>query len=153
MRTENGIDVDYEALAELFSRADVLTIGFTLFPQRLLADLRSNPSDGQLVTIVEPVASVQERYHWLGQHRGSFGAPQGFSFIVWPKTVGALLEGTVLIPLRARLDGAGREQLEEMAGRLRAFESQATQRAVKGAPEWPTIWDRHGSSRKERGPL
>lgn len=147
MRTENGIEVDHEALAELLRRADVLTIGFTLFPHRLLVDLRTNATDGQLATIVEPVASVQERYLWLGRHRGSFGAPEGFSFFAWPQTVRGLVERRILAPLQARLEGNARAQLESVLSDLLALEETAMRRAVTGAPEWPTLWDRSAAGR------
>lgn len=151
MRTENGIEVDHDTLAELLRRADVLTIGFTLFPHRLLVDLRTNATDGQLAAIVEPVASVQERYLWLGRHRGSFGSPEAFSFFVWPQTVRGLVERRVLAPLEARLEGDARGQLEAALNEILAMEETAIRRAVTGSPEWPTLWDRHAAGRPEQG--
>jgi len=151
MRTENGIEVDHDALAELLRRADVLTIGFTLFPHRLLVDLRTNATDGQLVAIVEPVASVQERYLWLGRHRGSFGAPEAFSFFAWPQTVRGLAQRRILAPLEARLDPGARRQLASALDELLAMEETAMRRAVTGAPEWHTLWDRSGAGDPERG--
>lgn len=142
MRTENGIKVDHDALAELLRRADVVTIGFTLFPQRLLADLRTNPTDGQFVTIVEPVRSVQERYLWLGRHRGSFGAPSAFSFFVWPLTVRSLTDGDALAPLYARLEGTARQQADDALRDLVAMEEAAMRQAVTGDPHWHTLWSR-----------
>ena len=57
------------------------------------------------------MASVQERYLWLGQHRGTFGAPEAFSFFVWPQSIESLMESSVLAPLRARLTPVAREAL------------------------------------------
>lgn len=151
MRTENGIEVDHDALAELLRRADVLTIGFTLFPHRLLVDLRTNATDGQLATIVEPVATVQERYLWLGRHRGTFGAPEAFSFFVWPQTVRGLIDNGHLTPLIARLEGPARAQLDQCLRDFLALEETAMRRAVVGAPEWLTLWDRRAAGRAERG--
>jgi len=145
MLTENGIAVDYEALGELLRRADVLTIGFTLFPARLLVDTRTNDADGPLVAIVGPVATVQERYLWLGKHRGGFGAPEAFSFFVWPHTVKSLVAGDALAPLRERLATASDDAeaaLAEMLEQIQRMEDEAIVAAVKGDEPWKTVWRR-----------
>ena len=145
MLTENGIAVDYERLGDLLRRADVLTIGFTLFPARLLVDTRTNDTDGPLVAMVGPVATVQERYLWLGQHRGGFGAPEAFSFFVWPHTVKSLVAGDALAPLRERLAAASSDaaaSLTEMLGQFQRLEHEAIEAAVRGDEPWKTVWQR-----------
>ena len=142
MRNENGLEVDREALDRLLSTADLITIGFTLFPERLLVDTRSNPTDGQFAAMVEPVASVQERYLWLGRHRSSFGAPEGFAFFIWPHTVRGLIERDGLRALKARLDPDAREKLDEALQVALELERLAMLEAVKGSERWPTIWER-----------
>lgn len=150
MRTENGIDIDIAALEQVLTKADVLTIGFALFPQRLLIDTRSNESQGQLVTMVEPVGSVQERYLWLGKHRGAFGSPEAFSFFVWPQTVGGLRERDVLATLRARLESEAVTALEVGLDGAAALERETMQQAVRGSETWPSLWER-GGGRREGG--
>ena len=147
MRTENGIEIDIAALELVLLQADVLTLGFSLFPQRLLIDTRSNDRQGQLVTMVEPAGSVQERYLWLGKHRGAFGAPQGFSFFVWPQTVDGLRERKVLTPLRDRLDPEAARALDLGLDAAAALERDAIQRAVRGSEDWPGLWVRGASGR------
>lgn len=142
MRTENGIDIDIAALEQVLVQADVLTLGFSLFPQRLLIDTRSNDSQGQLATMVEPVASVQERYLWLGKHRGAFGAPAAFSFVVWPQTVGGLRERNILAKLRARLDPEAATALDVGLDAAASLEREAMQEAVRGSEQWPGLWVR-----------
>lgn len=142
MRNENGIEVDREALDKLLSTADLITIGFTLFPERLLVDTRSNESDGQFTAMVEPVASVQERYLWLGKHRSGFGAPEGFAFFIWPHTVRGLIERDAFAPLRARLTPDTVEKLDEALLVALELERIAMLEAVKGSERWPTIWQR-----------
>lgn len=145
MFAENGIEVDYDALNDLFHRADVLTIGFALFPERLLIDTRSTAGEGPMVAVVAPVTSVQERYHWLGQHRPQFGAPEAFSFFVWPHTVRRLIEQEVLAPLRARLDsvsGDGGAVLEEALATVGELERHAIAAAIRGDQPWTTVWSR-----------
>ena len=140
MRTENGITIDFEAMESLLSSGDLVTIGFTLFPQRLLIDSRANATDGQWVGLVEPVASVQERYLWLGRHRGSFGPPQGFAFFVWPQTVRSLVERDMLAPIRRRLTPETVAALDEALRQALELERQAIMDAIRGTEAWPTIW-------------
>jgi hypothetical protein len=145
MLTENGIEVDLQALDELLGKADVLTIGFTLFPERLLIDTRTRDNEGPMVAIVEPVATVQERYLWLGKHRGSFGAPADFSFFVWPHTVRNFRERSILAVMRERLAasrGSGVAQLEDALARLAQSETDAIREAIRGSDRWPAVWER-----------
>ena len=67
--TKNGPQVDLEAVGEVLRRADVITIGFTAFPERLLVDTRSNESAGPMAAVVEPVASVQGAVPLAGQEQ------------------------------------------------------------------------------------
>lgn len=142
MRNENGLTIDEEALEKLLANADLITIGFTLFPERLLVDTRSNEREGQFADMVEPVASVQERYMWLGKHRGSFGAPEGFAFFVWPHTVRGLIERDALRTLKARLTPEAREDLEVALATALELERRAMIEAVRGSDRWPAVWER-----------
>ena len=145
MLGENGLTVDLDAVAEVLHRADVLTIGFTTFPERLLIDTRSNDQAGPMSAIVGPVATVQERYLWLGQHRGMFGAPQAFSFFVWPHTIQNLVERDVLAPMRERLaeGSAGAcAELDRLLQQLTTREEEAIRDAVRGTEAFQTLWQR-----------
>jgi hypothetical protein len=145
MLTENGMQIDFDALNQLLERADVLTIGFSLFPERMLVDTRTGTGEGPLIATVGPVASVQERYLWLGQHRPAFGAPHAFSFFVWPHTVRALIEGDVLAPLRRRLEGAapgGGQELDAALAQFALLECQAMRDAIQSEEGWATLWPR-----------
>ncbi len=142
MRNENGLEVDREALDRLLATADLVTIGFTLFPERLLVDTRLNATDGQYASMVEPVASVQERYLWLGKHRSSFGAPEGFAFFIWPHTVRGLMERNALRVLKQRLDPEARTALDEALAVALELERLAMQEAVRGSERWPAVWEK-----------
>jgi hypothetical protein len=149
MFTENGIEIDPERLSQVLHQADVLTIAFPLFPERVLFDMRSNESDGPMVAIVEPVASVQDRYLWLGKHRGSFGAPEAFSFFAWPHTIRSLIERDVLVPLRERLQAASPDAVavfEDVMARLRRREIEAIAGAIRGADPWRALWERQSAA-------
>ena len=142
MRTENGNQIDRDALDRLLTVSDLITIGFTLFPERLLVDTRSNATDGQFADMVEPVASVQERYLWLGKHRSSFGAPEGFSFFVWPRSVRNLLERDALAPLKRRLEPEALAAFESALEHALRMERDVTKAMIRGHEAWPAIWER-----------
>ncbi|GBD24533.1 hypothetical protein HRbin29_02211 [bacterium HR29] len=146
MLTENGVQVDLQAVEEVLRRADVLAIAFTLFPERLLVDTRANAEAGPFAGVVEPVASIQERYLWLGRHRGMFGAPEAFSFFMWPHTVRSLVRRNVLHTLRQRLEAAepgSGARLDAALDELLQRELEAMKAAVRGDPRrWKTIWER-----------
>ncbi len=145
MDTENGIQVDIESLNRVLEQADLITIGFTRFPERLLVDPRTNATDGTFCGVVEPVGTVQERFLWLGKHRGSFGAPQAFAFFVWPHSVRLLIATDALAPLRSRLEqtepGSG-AALDVALARLRAIEVEAIRSLIRGGEGWATVWER-----------
>lgn len=141
MLTENGADIDFEAVERLFTEGDVITVGFPLIPHRLLVDTRCGRALGAWAGLVEPLPSVQERYAWLGQHRGSLGVPEGFAFFTWPKTVRNLHERGVLAPLRARLDGPAQAMLDQAVAQALRMERGAVQEAVMGTAAWPAIWE------------
>ena len=144
MRTENGLTLDLDAVRQLLETGEVVTIGFPLMIERLLIDTRSNGRQGQFAEMVEPVASVQERHIWLGRHRGTFGAPRGFAFFVWPHTVRGLIERGILDPLRARLAPETLVALDEALAEAAEAERQAIQAVIRGDERWPTLWSAGG---------
>jgi len=141
VRTENGLEIDARTMETLLTQGELTTIGFALFPQRLLIDVRTNDTDGQWVGMVDPAPSVQERYIWLGRHRGSFGPPQGFTYFVWPQTVRGLIESGKLAPLRKRLTTEGNAALDTALEQALDFERRAIAEAVRGSEAWPTLWE------------
>jgi hypothetical protein len=145
MFTENGLTVDRAALDDVLRRADLLTIGFTTFAERLLIDVRANGQAGPLVTIVAPVATVQDRYAWLGQHRGTFGPPEAFSFFIWPHTVRMLVARDILAIMRDRLGAeseAAAVALDAVLRKLLATEREAMRGAIRGGDAFQTLWER-----------
>ncbi|MFN0095063.1 MAG: hypothetical protein ACKVVT_09845 [Dehalococcoidia bacterium] len=145
MLTENGLQVSQEALEEVLAKADVLTVGFTTFPERMLVDFRTAPGVDAWAGLVDPVATVQERYLWLGRHRGRLGAPQAFSFVVWPHSVGTMLERDALAIVRERLRAISPESVRLLRETLRTVhtrERAAYREAVTGGPAFHTLWSR-----------
>jgi hypothetical protein len=110
--SENGLLVDLAEVEKVVDLCDVFTIIFRLFPERLLVDSRTSSQEGPLVALVEPVATVEERYHWLGRKRPSFGPPESFMFFLWPHSIALLEECGVVARIRRRCEPAsGRSAL------------------------------------------
>jgi hypothetical protein len=145
MFTDNGLGADMEGLGDVLNSADVITVGFTAFPERLLIDTRHNQWDGPMVALVGPVQTVQERFLWLGQHRGSFGAPEAFSFFVWPRSVRTLVANDVLAPVRERLASVSTGSdaaLDDLLAKLLDLEKDAWRGAIRGDERWATVWQK-----------
>ncbi len=141
MFTENGLVIDLDDVGRVVEHADVFTIGFRLFPERLLVDTRIRGDHGVLIRLVEPASSIQERFFTLGRLRPDFGPPERFMFFLWPHSVGFLrASGTWRhIGARAERDPHGRAQLEEAWASLVRLEREAEIAAI-GGENCHTIW-------------
>jgi hypothetical protein len=139
--TENGMMVDLEELRKVVENADVFAIGFRTFPQRLIIDARSTVSEGTMVRVVEPVATVEERFFWLGKERPSFGVPERFTFFVWPHSLRFFEESGLGQIIRERVHAEADSQVAESMHTLFALEHQSTIDAVTGK-NYHTIWQR-----------
>ncbi len=143
MYTENGLLVDLGEIERTVEGADVFAAGFRLFPERLLIDTRHDDREMPMVAIADPVASVQERFFWLGQHRPSLGMPQAFMFFFWPHSVRYLEESGVWAKICRRVVGSGfsgaRETCEAAFQDLLARERAANVDAVVGEHH-QTLW-------------
>ena len=139
--TENGMMVDLEELRKVVENADVFAIGFRTFPQRLIIDARSMDNEGTMVRVVEPVATVEERFFWLGKERPSFGVPERFTFFVWPHSLRYFEESGLGQIIRERVHSEAGNQVTESMHRLFALEHQSTIDAVTGK-NYHTIWQR-----------
>ena len=141
--SENGLQVDLDALRERLENADLIVIGFHAFAERLLLDARSSPTEGPLVAVVAPVASVQERYAWLGKHRVAFGLPDDFTFAMWPHSIALIREQDVLGPMGERMAAVSNEAdlaMSRALARLEVLERRAVRAAVLGGPGWESLW-------------
>ncbi len=141
MFTENGLVIDLAETRKVMEACDVFTIGFRIFPQRLLVDTRSREGEGPLVAVVEPVATVEERFFWLGQQRPRFGPPQRFTFFVWPHSIAFLKQCGIVEAIRRRCQSEVC-QVQKAMSQLKELERQALQDAIRGR-NYHTLWARH----------
>lgn len=136
MFTENGVLIDLEEVGKVMDSSDVFTIGFHMFPQRVIVDTRATAEAGPMVRVVEPVDSVEERFHWLGRERPAFGVPERFAFFVWPHSLQFFESSGLPQRLRDRLRTSERPQVAQMADEaldeLQRLEREAVQQALSG---------------------
>lgn len=150
MYTENGLVVDLDEITEIVATADVFAAAFRFFPERLLIDTRFDPDDPQgpcgmpMVAIVDPVATLQERYFWLGQQRPALGLPRQFKFFFWPKSIRSLEESGVWAAIRDRVvrDGfaGAAETCEAALSDLFDREYAVNLDAIRG-DRFQTLWE------------
>jgi hypothetical protein len=136
--------VDLEELRKVVDNADVFTIGFRMFPERLIVDARTSEEIGPMVRVVEPVTSVEERFFWLGTERPTFGAPERFTFFVWPHSVRYFEESGLGDMIRNRVAPISPQPLYEFdtaLAQLHRLEQQATFDAISGRNHH-TLWER-----------
>ena len=149
MYTENGLMVNLGEVEKVVDECDVFTVVFHMFPERLLVDTRFTAEEGPLVALVEPVASVEERFYWLGRERPRFGPPERFMFFPWPHSIVFLEQCGIADHIRRRCQASGRAEavamFEKVMADLKEKEQQVTLAAIKGE-NFHTIWP----TRKER---
>jgi hypothetical protein len=145
MYSENGVLVDFEELSKLVDSADVFTIGFANFPERLIVDSRFNERETPMVQVVDPARGVRERLNWLNRRRPSLGAPRAFSFIAWPHSPGFLVQSGVWERIRRRV-GADLEpevgvQCDLAIKQLLNLDREVTMAVLRGE-NCLTLWPR-----------
>ncbi len=143
MFTENGVLIDLEEVGKVVDASDVFTIGFRMFPQRVIVDAREMGEVGPMMQVVEPVDSVEERFHWLGRERPAFEVPDRFAFFVWPHSLEFFESSGLPQRLRDRLRASERPEValaaDEALAELRRLERQAVQQALSGEG-YHTLW-------------
>jgi hypothetical protein len=149
MYTENGLLVDLGEIQRIAQDADVFAAAFRLFPERLLIDTRYNEADPNgpcglpMIAIVDPVATMQERFFWLGQHRPTLGTPKRFMFFLWPHSIRYLEESGVWAAIRDRVVHSGFAGAPETCGAalrdLYRREYHANVDAIRG-DKHQTLW-------------
>jgi hypothetical protein len=136
--------IDLEEVRKVVDQCDVFTIGFRLFPERLIIDSRKSETEGPMVEVVEPVATVEERFFWLGQRRPSFGVPKQFTFFIWPHSVRYMSESGLVDMIRRRLESVEPESgalIDRAVAQLQRMEDRAVRDAITGR-NYHTIWAR-----------
>ena len=90
MDVDTDYPIDMDEINRLIDTAEILVIGFTLFPERLLVDARYDAQEGPVITMAPPVSSMEERRRYLRKLRPRFALPERIAFFVWPKPIASL---------------------------------------------------------------
>jgi hypothetical protein len=143
MYSENGVLVDVDEISKLVNSADVFTVGFATFPERLIVDTRSNDRETPMVQVVEPARSARDRMVWLSRRRPSLGAPQSFSFFAWPHSPNFMVQSGIWDRVRRRVNADSEfevgVQCDLAMKQLLNLDRQATLALLKGE-HCLTLW-------------
>jgi hypothetical protein len=144
MYSENGVLVDFEEITKLVETADVFTVGFATFPERLIVDARANDVETPMVQVVEPARSARDRLNWLNRRRPSLGTPEAFSFFAWPHSPSFMVQSGVWDRIRNRVD-TGDSQVQTQCDlaikQLLNLDREATLAILRGEHSL-TLWPR-----------
>jgi len=139
-----GIDLD--EVRRVIDAAEVLVVRFSITDRRLLADTRTNDSDGPMVRVVPPVASGQERFKALREMRPTFPPPERIMTFQWPRHARALVEAGLWEHLVRRAVAIGgpdtAAECERAIHELIAAERQSEIEAIRGSEAFKTLWER-----------
>ena len=145
MDMEGFIRANITAMLEAIDAADVLVIGFTAFPERLLADPRVSERVGPYIAVVEPVSAVEERLRELRQLRPGLPDPERFVFFVWPRSISSLVESGLWERMMTRLRSPRHPAIEiesrRALGALLDREHAELIEAISGQ-RYRTLWER-----------
>jgi hypothetical protein len=144
MYSENGVLVDFDEITKLVNTADVFTVAFANFPERLIVDTRSNDIETPMVQVVEPARSARDRMNWLNRRRPSLGTPETFSFFAWPHSPGFMVQSGVWDRIRNRVedgDGQVSVQCDLALKELLNLDRDATFAVLRGE-HCLTLWPR-----------
>jgi hypothetical protein len=136
MYSENGVLVDFDEISKLLDTADVFTVGFATFPERLIVDTRANEHEIPMVQVVEPARSARDR-------RPSLGVPEAFSFFAWPHSPNFMVQSGIWDRIR-RVVGADQDstlgvQCDVAIKQLYNLDREATFALLKGE-HCLTLW-------------
>jgi hypothetical protein len=143
MYSENGVLVDFDEISKLLSTADVFTVGFATFPERLIVDTRFNDRESPMIQVVEPARSARDRMVWLSRRRPSLGVPEAFSFFAWPHSPNFMVQSGIWDRIRrtvgAEDDNQVAVQCELAIKQLHNLDREATLALLKGE-HCLTLW-------------
>jgi hypothetical protein len=152
MYSENGVLVDFDEISRLVKEADVFTVGFATFPERLIVDTRSNDRETPMIQVVEPARSARDRMVWLSRRRPSLGVPEAFSFFAWPHSPHFMVQSGTWDRIRRRVgaefDTEVSVQCDLALKQLLNLDREATYALLKGE-HCLTLWPQQPDSEEE----
>jgi len=144
MEPEENRPTDLQEILAILGSTDVVVIGFSIFPERLVVDFRSNRAEAPLVKLMEPLNSWVERIRRLMTLRPSLGRPQTRVFFIWPHSVTALVNSGIWERLAERCTAARDDCADAVKEALRQLylrEREGLVEAIRGE-RYETLWRR-----------
>jgi hypothetical protein len=144
MEPEESRPTDLQEILKILDASDVVVIGFSIFPERLVVDFRSNQAEAPLVKLMEPMNSWPERIRQLMTLRPSLGRPQTHVFFVWPHSVTSLVNSGIWDRLAQRCAAARHDCVDGVKEALRHLylkEREGLVEAIRGE-RYQTLWQR-----------
>jgi hypothetical protein len=155
MYSENGVLVDFDEISKLLETADVFTVGFATFPERLVVDTRANERETPMIQVVEPARSARDRMVWLSRRRPSLGVPEAFSFFAWPHSPAFMQQSGVWDRIRGAVgaedDNEVAVQCDLAMKQLHNLDREATFALLKGE-HCLTLWPQEEGEEDEEEP-
>ncbi len=140
------MDIDIEAIRRVIDEAEVFVVRFAMIEQRLLVDTRPDTAGRPYISMVPPVNSAEERYHYLRQQRPDVSPPGQITVFQWPRPIAVMREMGVWRFIEDRVASIGGDPSRRDAdAALR--EGQRLERAdllaaIRGGEGYETIWQR-----------
>lgn len=138
--------IDLQAVRQVIAEADVFVIRFALIEYRLLVDARPDEQGQPYISMVPPVSSAEERYHFLQRARPGLPLPNQITVFQWPRAMKVLRDLSIWDAIVERLVSVGGEAAAERAASAFA-EGERLERAdliavIRGGEGYETIWER-----------
>jgi hypothetical protein len=142
----DDLGFDLGPIFQAVDTAEVLIVRFPFFEQRLLVDLRSNPTDPPVVALLPQASAIEERFRSVKQARPRLPVPDRIISFQWPRHVEVLAAAGVWDRIVRRLLSSGHSGLEsrcEAAWReMQQAERHEVMRAIRGDQRYETLWER-----------
>lgn len=145
MDLDEFMSINLQRVYDAIETAEVLAVGFSLFPQRVFLDPRFSEDEPPFISVVEPVESAEDRVQWLRRIRPQFAAPSQVHFFVWPRRIGSLESMGVWQRLVQRClnsgHGSAAGACNQVLDELYKLERHQIQEAIHGA-SYRSLWER-----------
>ena len=146
--------IDLEVILNAVDTAEVLVIRFPFIDKRLLVDLRADPADPPVITLVPQASGIEERFRSVHRARPRLPLPDRIISFHWPRHAELLQATGVWDHIVRRFKETGHrgieKRCEEAWQAMLAEERREVMTAIRGSDRYQTLWER-GAGSEERG--
>ena len=139
-----GLDID--EVIRVIDSAEVLVIRFAILEKRLLIDTRYTEFDGPVISVVNRVTSVEERFKDLKKLRPRLPLPEKIMSFMWPRQMATFRASGLWERIQSRLVSLGGERMQERCEKvfeeLSRRERAEVLAAIRGSDDYQSLWER-----------